>query len=155
METPAPPVTNERGERLVAFHPAQGPAPPTTTDFALALSARQSNVLLVRSTHRGVWELPGGWVEPDESALDCALRELQEEAGIRSARLSLQGWIVIESSRPARTLTGAVFYAEIDGVPAAVPGDEIAAAAEWPVDALPPDTSAIDAWLVGRLARPE
>src|SRR5690606_37313558 len=79
VETPAPPVTNERGERLIAFHAAQGPAPPTTTDFALALSARQSNVLLVRSTHRGVWELPGGWVEPDESALDCALRELQEE----------------------------------------------------------------------------
>ena len=94
-------------------------------------------------------------MEPGESALDCALRELQEETGIRSARLSLQGWIVIESSRAARTLTGAVFAAEIDGTPAVVPGDEIAAAAEWPVDALPPDTSAIDAWLVGRLAKPE
>jgi len=38
---------------------------------------------------------------------------------------------------------------------AAVPVDEIATAAEWRSDALPPGTPAIDAWLVARLANPE
>ena len=154
METLAPPVVNERGERLLAFHPAQGTPLPVTVDFSLSLAVRQSHVLLVRNAHRGVWEIPGGWMDPGESAQDCALRELQEETGIPAARLSLRGWIVIESSRAtgARTLTGAVFTAEVDGTAAVVAGDEIAAAAQWRVDTLPPGTSAIDAWLVSRLA---
>jgi len=127
-----------------------------TTDFALVLPTRRSQVLLVRNTHRGVWELPGGWIEPGESAHDCATRELQEEAGIRSARLSLRAWIVIEASQPAaRTLTGAVFAAGFDVTPAVEAGDEINAAALWALDALPPDTSAIDGWLVTRLAGPK
>lgn len=71
----------------------------------------------MRSTRRGVRELPGGRIEPGESARDGALRELQEEAGNRSARLSLRGWIVIGSGQagPTRMLTGAVFAAEVDG----------------------------------------
>src|SRR5690606_31192683 len=80
VETLFPSITNERGERLVSFHPAQGRAPRMTTDFALVLPTRRSQVLLVRNTHRGVWELPGGWIEPGESAHDCATRELREEA---------------------------------------------------------------------------
>lgn len=155
MDTPAPSITNERGERLVAFHPATCGALPAT-DFALALPVRGAQVLLVRNTRRGVWELPGGWIDPGESARDCAARELREETGIGSARLSLRGWIAVEAGPPAaRILTGAVFAATFDGAPAVEAGDEIHVAALWALDALPPDTSAIDGWLVARLARPE
>ena len=36
------------------------------------------------------WELPGGGIDPDESYLDAAIRELREEAGI-IARLPRSG----------------------------------------------------------------
>ena len=42
-------------------------------------------VLLVqrgRAPFRGLWSLPGGSIEPGESASEAALRELKEETGI-------------------------------------------------------------------------
>ena len=42
-------------------------------------------VLLVqraRAPFRGLWSLPGGSIEPGESAREAAFRELKEEAGI-------------------------------------------------------------------------
>ena len=32
----------------------------------------------------GTWALPGGWLEKSESFVDCATRELEEEAGLGS-----------------------------------------------------------------------
>ena len=37
------------------------------------------------SHHAGMWENPGGKLEPGESYLEAAKRELQEEAGIQSS----------------------------------------------------------------------
>src|SRR5829696_4040123 len=37
------------------------------------------------SSHAGQWALPGGRVEPDETAVDGALRELAEEVGLTAA----------------------------------------------------------------------
>ena len=39
-------------------------------------------VLLVRRTDDGYWELPGGWVDVGESASQAAIREVAEEAGV-------------------------------------------------------------------------
>lgn len=33
-------------------------------------------------THEGRWQLPKGWVEPDESQEQTAIREVREEAGV-------------------------------------------------------------------------
>jgi 8-oxo-dGTP pyrophosphatase MutT (NUDIX family) len=39
-------------------------------------------ILLVRHTYRPGWYLPGGGVEPGESAHDAAIREMAEEGGL-------------------------------------------------------------------------
>ena len=43
--------------------------------------------------HAGQWALPGGRVDPGETALDAALRELDEELGIRVGPESVVGWL--------------------------------------------------------------
>jgi 8-oxo-dGTP diphosphatase len=48
----------------------------------------------------GFWELPGGQVEPGESAAHAAQRELLEEVGVRA--LELAPWRVYEHDFPAK-----------------------------------------------------
>jgi 8-oxo-dGTP pyrophosphatase MutT (NUDIX family) len=43
-------------------------------------------VLLIRRTDNGLWALPGGAMELGESIVDCAIREVREETGLRAAR---------------------------------------------------------------------
>lgn len=46
---------------------------------------REGKVLLVKRAKRagfGLWSLPGGHIEPGETARDAALRELLEETGV-------------------------------------------------------------------------
>ena len=172
MDVPAPPIVNERGERLLAFRPASAD-PPSPPRFALALLLRQSRVLLVHNARRDVWELPGGWIDPGESARDCARREFREETGWRANHLSLRGWVLVGRGHeaPGDTCAGAVFAVRGRGGGGAPPprggaggagrgrrapprpaDGEILAATRWPLDALPPQTSAIDRWLIARIA---
>ena len=54
-----------------------------------AIFDREGNMLLVRRTDDGCWCLPCGWVEPNESPAEAAVRETREETGliVRTARL--------------------------------------------------------------------
>jgi len=42
----------------------------------------RSNVLLIKSSYRGFYSFPGGYLNQGEMAVDCASRELKEEAGV-------------------------------------------------------------------------
>lgn len=60
------------------------PYPPTFVS-ADAVVVQAAHVLLIQRRNRpgrGLWALPGGFVEPDEFVLDAAVRELAEETGL-------------------------------------------------------------------------
>lgn len=68
----------------------------------LVYCVRDGHVLLierVKEPFPGSWVAPGGKVEPAESPLEGALRELREETGLRAARAELRGVITETSPR--------------------------------------------------------
>jgi len=70
--------------RQVFFHDPEAP-PATVVVPSVFVAARWlgSRLLLVRRCDSGTWELPGGRVDIGETAVEAAVRETAEEAGVR------------------------------------------------------------------------
>lgn len=121
------------------------PRPMLTADCVVVRSG--SEVLLVRrggEPFKGCWALPGGFMEMDETIEHCAVRELEEETGLRFAERDLR--LVGVYSAPGRDPRGrtvtAAYRVELvereaeNGRPVA--GDDAAEVRWWPLAALPP-----------------
>src|SRR4051812_31177892 len=99
------------------------------------------HVLLIRrgrSPGRGLWALPGGFLEPREPVMLAALRELVEETGLplslREMKQRLKGMRVFdhpERSQRGRIITHTYFFDLGDMAPPHVQGGDDAAAAQW------------------------
>ena len=55
---------------------------------AIIFDARREKILLTRRTDNGLWCLPGGGIDPGESAAEACEREIREETGL-NARVTL------------------------------------------------------------------
>jgi len=115
------------------------PYPPVlaTTD---ALVLHDAHLLLVqraRSPGKGLWALPGGFVDPDETLLAACLRELDEETGLRpDAAIACAAAEPAVFDAPRRSLRARiithVFRFDLpSGARPPVAGGDDAGAAEW------------------------
>ena len=118
-------------------------APALTVD-AVLLKGRVgggADVLLVRrgrEPFKGVWALPGGFVEVGEKVEDAARRELVEETGLRGDIVELLG-VYSDPKRDPRGHTVSVVYAmRVGGIVVGVAGDDADEAKWFPLDAPPP-----------------
>ena len=65
--------------------------PRITADIIIELE--DTGIVLIKRKNPPVgWALPGGFVNPDEQALDAAQRELAEETGLKQVRLKPIGF---------------------------------------------------------------
>jgi 8-oxo-dGTP diphosphatase len=92
-----------------------------------AIIERDGRFLMARrlkGTHlEGLWEFPGGKIEPGESLEACLARELDEELGVpcRVGRLRL----ATTHEYPGRRVELHFFDCEIDGEPRPLLGQEL------------------------------
>jgi 8-oxo-dGTP diphosphatase len=78
--------------RRAHFHDPEAPAATVVVPSVfVAVREEQGSLLLVRRSDSGAWELPGGRVDVGESAVDAAIRETAEEAGLHVRITGLVG----------------------------------------------------------------
>jgi 8-oxo-dGTP pyrophosphatase MutT (NUDIX family) len=77
--------------------------------------------------HAFQWALPGGRLEPGETPLDAALRELHEELGLRLGPENLVGWLDDYVTRSGFVMTPVVLWCAGDPVLTPDPDEVLAA----------------------------
>jgi 8-oxo-dGTP diphosphatase len=115
--------------------------------FAVVLARSANGVVLVFNRYRKMWELPGGLIDPGETARDSAARELAEEAGCTARNLR---WLGLVEVADDASHFGAVFYCDLDDVPSSFSSDEIGANGAWRPDSRPRPLGEGDAALLNR-----
>ena len=116
------------------------PRPAVTADCVVMTKEAVPQVLLIErgaAPYKGCWAFPGGFMNMDETTEQCAIRELEEETGMKVTELHQIGaYSKVDRDPRGRTVT--VAYLAIVDEPMAVTGQDDAAKAQWfPLDALP------------------
>lgn len=78
------------------------PVDQTTSAFAFVCDSSGRTLMTYVDREARGWDIPGGHLEPGESALDAAVRELYEETGLRlpPSDLSIFAWHRIQLLEP-------------------------------------------------------
>ena len=117
------------------------PRPAVTADCVVVTKEMTPQVLLIErgvDPYKGCWAFPGGFMNMDETTEECAIRELEEETGLKVFELyQIGAYSKVDRDPRGRTIT--VAYLVIVDHPIAVTGQDDATKAKWfPVDVLPP-----------------
>ncbi|PZF83748.1 NUDIX hydrolase [Jiangella anatolica] len=138
-----------------AYDPAAFPPFAVTADLAVfTLRDGSLCLLLVRrgvEPFAGCWALPGGFVQPHESADEAARRELAEETGVEFAGHLEQLATYSDPDRDPRMRVVSVAYVALaPSLPDVAGGSDAAEARWWPVTSMRPAELAFDhAHIVG------
>ena len=116
------------------------PRPAVTADSVVMTNEPQPKVLLIQrgaDPYKGAWAFPGGFMNMDETTEQCAIRELEEETGLKVTKVQQIGaYSKVDRDPRGRTIT--VAYLAIIDSPENVIGQDDAAKAEWfPITDLP------------------
>lgn len=116
------------------------PRPAVTTDCVVFTQEEEPKVLLIQrgnEPYKGCWAFPGGFMNMEETAEECAVRELKEETGLTVTRIQQIG-AYSKVNRDPRGRTVSIAYLAIVDAPTAVSGMDDAAKAAWfPLSSLP------------------
>lgn len=107
---------------------------------------------MVFDSWRKQWELPGGMLEPGETARQAAVRELCEETGIHAVDLTFAAVAEFVLVKPERRELLAVYRVQLRVVPPLVVNDEVLGFRWWsPTQPVSDDMSPLDAEIARRV----
>lgn len=116
------------------------PRPAVTADcVVLGFDGHALKVLLIergQEPYKGQWALPGGFINENETAEECARRELQEETGLHADKLTEIGSFSAPGRDPRGHTVSIAHYALMP-VSNVHGGDDAAAAGWYDVDSTP------------------
>ena len=116
------------------------PRPAVTAECVVMTNEPLPKVLLIQrgaDPFKGEWAFPGGFMNMDETAEQCAIRELEEETGLKMSTVYHIG-TYSKVDRDLQGCTITVAYIAIIDSPLEVQGRDDAAKAEWfPISNLP------------------
>ena len=117
------------------------PRPAVTADCVVISKESEPKVLLIQrgnEPYKGCWAFPGGFMDMDETTEQCAIRELEEETGLKVSSLQQIGaYSKVDRDPRGRTVTVA-YLARVDAPVTVVAQDDAAQAKWFPLSALPP-----------------
>ena len=119
------------------------PRPAVTADIIIfKIIKNLTSVLLIERKHppfEGMWALPGGFLDMDETLEEAALRELQEETAITGVELKqFHTFSKVNRDPRHRTIT-TVFIGYINDITIEPEAGDDAANVQWfSLDSLPP-----------------
>ena len=109
------------------------PRPAVTADCIVMTRDNDPKVLLIERGHepfKGCWAFPGGFMNMDETTEQCAIRELEEETGLKITDIQQLGaYSKVDRDPRGRTIT--VAYLAFVDKPLPVKGQDDAAKAQW------------------------
>ena len=116
------------------------PHPAVTTDCVVfGFDGRELKVLLIergQPPYKGLWAFPGGFLRMNETAEECAKRELKEETGLELGKVRELGTFSDITRDPRERVISIAFYS-LARHSAVKGGDDAAKAKWWAIDDIP------------------
>ena len=117
------------------------PRPAVTADCVVMTNEPLPKVLLIQrgaAPFKDAWAFPGGFMNMNETTEECAIRELEEETGLKVDTVHQIGaYSKVDRDPRGRTITVA-YLAIVDSQKEVIGQDDAAKAAWFPITELPP-----------------